>query len=135
VPKTSGKTALFHISKFLGKGGIGKVFLASRGEQKLALKFLQSTLDSKLLSFFREEVRLLSQLSHPNLVKIDDFYDLGSGAKLLDVDPTLSEKVPIQSPFFSMEYIEGQRLDTLIAQVAVVRGGYFLPHPVDLFAD
>src|ERR1051326_3794501 len=92
------KTVRFEILQLLGKGGGGEVFLAEdlAFQRKVALKFLTAPTQSQALEFFREEVSLLSRLSHPNLVKIFDFYHDSE-----DVD---SEKVfaPL-GPFFSME--------------------------------
>jgi len=109
------KKAAYKVLRPLGEGGIGQVFLAKHGGQQVALKFLRSTLDSKLVEFFQEEVRLLSQLSHPNLVKIYDFLDPELGATLFESETKI--KVPQSSPCFSMEFIEGLSLEQI-------------PHPI-----
>ncbi len=94
------KLGRFRIQKLLGTGGMGKVYLAEDRElhQSVALKFL-SHLDPASYEFFQEEVKLLARLSHPNLVKIFDFFSSTSQGGDFP-----------SGPFFSMEYIPGQAL-------------------------
>jgi len=91
----------YKIEKIIGSGGMGKVYLAKdlQLSQSVALKFLSSQLNSPNLSLFKKEVVFLSQFSHPNLVKIFDFYGTGHCQK--DLPP---------EPFFSMEYVQGKSL-------------------------
>src|SRR5262245_4928177 len=78
--ETARQIARYRILKLLGEGGMGQVYLAEDQSlgQKVALKFLLGTLDPSARRFFQEEVRLLSRLSHPNLVKIFDYLDEAS---------------------------------------------------------
>jgi eukaryotic-like serine/threonine-protein kinase len=77
----------------LGRGGGGAVYLVrdrTTGE-RIALKRLIHA-DTQSLLLLKQEFRSLAELHHPNLVKL---YELGHDAT---------------SPFFTMEYLEGQEL-------------------------
>lgn len=86
---------------------MGKVFLAHREGRDYALKFLNPGLGPEALGFFRGEVQVLSRLSHPNLVKIHDFY---AGAPELWEGAGLPEALKA-APFFSMDYLDGPSLE------------------------
>jgi transcriptional regulator with GAF, ATPase, and Fis domain/tetratricopeptide (TPR) repeat protein len=100
-------SARYRIVRKIGEGGMGTVFLGEDplSGEKVALKFLSpSSVGSR--AFFREEVRLLSRLSHPYLIKIFDYYESGEGRL-----SGLQENSPFAaSPFFTMEYLEGAAL-------------------------
>lgn len=55
----------------LGSGGFGEVWMAERNhdKRKFALKYLLAT-DSDSIAPFQREVRCLSRLDHPNIVRI-----------------------------------------------------------------
>ena len=93
----------FTLIKFLGKGGMGVVWLANdeRLAEQVALKFLPGEIahNAEALEDMRRETRKSRQLSHPNIIRIHD----------------LSEGVG-EAPFISMEFIEGQPLNALKAQ-------------------
>ncbi len=88
----------FRILRPLGRGGMGEVYLAEdpKQGQAVALKFLRPDLEEASVEGFREEVRLLSHLSHPNLIRIFDFFDAAR------IDPSRPAV-----PFFSMEHSAG----------------------------
>jgi Protein kinase domain len=93
----------FRIVTALGKGGMGEVFRAddlSLG-QSVALKFLPQKLahDADRLQRLRGEVKTARQVAHPNVCRV---YDLGEAAGQL---------------FISMEYVDGQDLGALLAQI------------------
>ena len=93
----------FRIVTTLGKGGMGEVFRAddlSLG-QSVALKFLPDKLarDPNRLQRLRGEVKTARQVAHPNVCRV---YDLGQADGQL---------------FLSMEYVDGQDLASLLAQV------------------
>src|SRR5262249_16316069 len=66
------------IYKELGRGGMGKVYLAQEeiGGRQAALKILSAELaqDSGFLHRFQREIETLSQLDHPRIVH---FYEAG----------------------------------------------------------
>lgn len=102
----------FWIGQPLGCGATGKVFSAQhrRSGRKAAVKVLHPHLaDQNLhLAAFRREAALLSQLDHPNLVKVLEWgEDLGR-------------------PFLVMELVEGCDLRTSLALDAL--GGQSLCH-------
>ena len=65
----------------LGRGGFGEVFVCKREEdgETLAMKVLLANQEDDAVARFRREVRLLSNLDHPNVVKVVDMQ--------LDVEP------------------------------------------------
>ncbi len=86
--------------KELGEGGMGKVYLAedTHREIKVVLKSLlpQYAENEELRQRFYREAQILSNLSHPAIVKMYDFF--------------IDEGIP----YMVMEYLEGQPLDTYI---------------------
>lgn len=89
--------ANYKIISLLGRGGMGEVYLAEDPQlgRKVAVKLVRQGLGTRsILDRFRYEERILAGLNHPNIARL---YDAGvtSGG----------------SPYFIMEYIEGERLD------------------------
>ena len=89
----------YRIQKRLGGGGMGNVYLAVRTsdyQQLVAIKVLRQDMDTKeILRRFRSEIQVLAVLGkHPNI------------ARLLDAGNTEEG-----SPYFVMEYVEGEFLD------------------------
>ena len=65
-------------TKVLGAGSFGKVFLSeniSDPSFKVAIKVLNKAKLKDHLDSIREEVRILSNLDHPNIVKYYETYD------------------------------------------------------------
>ena len=56
----------------LGQGGFGEVFVCERETdcEKFAMKVLKEAQGANAVARFRREVRLLSSLDHPNVVKV-----------------------------------------------------------------
>jgi DNA-binding response OmpR family regulator len=86
----------FRLIAQLGEGGMGKVFKArdERLEEDVVVKVMKETLtgDRKTLEHFKREIRLARKISHPNVVRIFDFWEAG----------------PLK--FVTMEYLEGTDL-------------------------
>ena len=86
----------FLITKVLGHGGMGTVYLAhdERKHRDVALKVLHEELREKdwIVARFAREVDFLRTLSHPNVV---DLIDAGYEGRML---------------YFTMEYIQGYNL-------------------------
>ncbi len=87
--------------KFLGRGGMGTVWLAEDAvlNRKVALKVLTSDSGSEYLaSRLMREAVVLARLEHPGIVPVHDAGTLADGAV-----------------FYCMKYVEGQTLDQHIA--------------------
>jgi formylglycine-generating enzyme required for sulfatase activity len=67
----------YHITRLLGKGGMGKVYLARRPDlpRDIALKVLLTEVadDTESAERFRLEARTTAQLKHPHIVTLYDF--------------------------------------------------------------
>ena len=90
----------YSIVRELGRGGMGAVYLAERADgqyqHRVALKLIKRGMDTEqVLARFRAERQILASLDHPNI------------ARLLDGGSTEQGL-----PFFAMEYIEGEPIDT-----------------------
>ena len=89
----------YRVLRELGRGGMGKVFLARRDddefERMVAIKLLKRDMDSdEIVRRFRHERQILANLVHPNIAEL---FDGGTTAGGL--------------PYFVMEYVEGIRID------------------------
>ena len=88
----------YQVVKLLGEGGMGAVFLVQDTMlgRYLALKVLQPEMSERIESdaHFRQEARMLSRLSHPNVVTIHSFGVTKEGVN-----------------YITMEYVEGQTLE------------------------
>lgn len=89
--------------EYRGSGGFGVVFRAHEInlDRKIAIKVLSSDkhVSDEIRSRFRREVRSLSKVNHPNVVRVFAFGQLEDGR-----------------PYYSMEYIEGQELSEIIKE-------------------
>lgn len=92
----------FQILKELSEGGMGKIFLAKDLELKeeIVLKFLKKKLieDRKILEKFKEEVKITRKLTHHNIVRFYDFWDIG------------------ELKFITQEYVEGKSLRKILSE-------------------
>jgi eukaryotic-like serine/threonine-protein kinase len=88
----------YKILSLLGEGGMGEVYLAedSNLHRQVAIKLVKAGLGrAGLLRHFQREERILAALTHPNIAR------LYGGAV-----------TPGGLPYFAMEYVEGERLDS-----------------------
>lgn len=79
----------FRIKKLLGEGGMGAVFLAEHRQVNLrvAFKFLRDPLaDEASIVRFMDEAQVLSRLSHPSLVRLNDCGALADGTLYLQME-------------------------------------------------
>ena len=92
----------YRLTRMLGEGGMGQVFLAEHTELKepVALKLLPQHLaeDTGFVNRFREEARKLMKLSHTNIVQARHFDKQGDEFYLV------------------MEYVDGGDLTNFLGQ-------------------
>jgi len=97
------------ITKLLGRGGMGSVYLANqkRLNRSVAIKVLLSHLvgSSSMRSRFEREARIVARLRHPAIVTIHDFGVLPSG-----------------HAYLVMEYLDGDTLRQTIIRGALTLG-------------
>jgi serine/threonine-protein kinase len=87
----------YRISRPIGKGGMGEVFLAEDQAtgRSVAIKFLRNLYsEPELRRHFTREIHTLARLEHPYIARL---YELGVH--------------PNGTPYFVMEYVEGKPLD------------------------
>jgi serine/threonine-protein kinase len=92
----------YRVVALLGQGGMGEVYRAEdlRLGQTVALKFLRpQRTDERHLRYFYQEVRLSQRLAHPQVCRVHDLVESGS------------------LRFLSMEYIEGESLQSLLRRI------------------
>jgi len=109
----------YSLVRILGRGGMGIVWLAKdeRLGCEVALKFLppQIRYDASALDDLRRETARSHKLSHPNIVRVHDLYE-----------------VPGEDAFISMEYVDGRNLaDLRVEQPARVFSWAFLKPVVE----
>ncbi|WP_414578000.1 protein kinase domain-containing protein [Anabaena sp. CCY 9402-a] len=63
----------YRVIRQLGEGGFGKTFEASQNNTLKVLKVLTLD-DSKAVSLFQQEARVLSQLNHPGIPKAEEYF-------------------------------------------------------------
>src|SRR5688572_12490104 len=93
----------FRVIGLLGRGGMGEVYRADdlKLGQPVALKFLPPVLatDPVRRERFFAEVRITRQLSHPNICRVYDIEEVDA------------------LHFLSMEYIDGEDLESLLKRI------------------
>jgi predicted Ser/Thr protein kinase len=97
----------YRIIALLGRGGMGEVYRADdlSLDQQIALKFLPQFANSEeTLGRFRNEVRIARRISHPNVCRV---FDIGQADDLI---------------FFTMEYIDGEDLGSLLRRIGRLPG-------------
>jgi serine/threonine protein kinase len=97
---------LYEITREIGRGGMGSVYLATRDDDQfqhqVAIKVVRRGMDTDLvLARFRNERQILAGFDHPNIARL---FDGGSTETGL--------------PYFIMEYVEGRPL----MSIAIVTG-------------
>jgi serine/threonine-protein kinase len=97
----------YHITKKLGEGGMGQVYLAEHVKmgRRCAIKIMMpgTMSDPEAISRFNREAANASQISHPNVCAIYDFGETPDGLIYL-----------------AMEFIEGSSLTALLDDVKTV---------------
>ena len=104
APQPARTIGVYDLDRLIGKGGMGAVYLAHRGdgqyEQKVAVKLIALPLAADFLrERFRQERQILATLDHPNITRL-----LAGGV------------TPEGDPYLVMEYVDGQPLDAYCDQ-------------------
>ena len=99
----------YRVVSLLKRGGMGEVYRAEdlKLRQQVALKFLPRSLtrDGAALARFHGEVRLARQVSHPSVCRV---FDVGEADG---------------RPFLSMEFIDGEDLQSLLRRIGRISYG------------
>src|SRR5579863_3068895 len=106
-PLSGERLGAYRILHEIGRGGMGAVYLAVRDDElyrkKVAIKVVKRGMDTtEVLSRFRYERQILANLDHPYI------------AGLYDGGTTYDGR-----PFFVMEFVEGQPVDTFCRERAL----------------
>lgn len=92
----------YHVLKFLGEGGMGRVYLAQhvKMNRQCAIKVLGAAhaQDADAAQRFTHEASFAAQITHPNVAAI---YDFGESADLV---------------YIAMEFVDGSSLTSIIAE-------------------
>ena len=108
----------YQVIRSLGSGTMGMVMLVEKEGQKYAIKIMRSDIsdinDNEHLERFKREAEVLTQLKHPNIIKV---YEYG-----------IYEKDDV--PYLVMEYIAGHPLDyqmehgnlTMDEKISIIKG-------------
>lgn len=91
----------FTIDRYLGRGGMGEVYLAHRSDadfvQQVAIKLLRAEASEKSQLFARER-RLLASLNHPHIARLIDGGMAADGR-----------------PYMVMDYVDGRPIDVWVS--------------------
>jgi len=76
APRIGGRFGPYRILKEIGRGGMGRVFLAERADEEyrqvVALKVAHDARSAAGLRLFRDERQILATLQHPNIARLMD---------------------------------------------------------------
>ena len=88
----------YDITREIGEGGMGTVYLATRDGVSVCVKLLKRGMDTDaLLARFRQEAEILTELDHPYIAHVEGGASTDDGL-----------------PYFVMEYIEGKEIDAYV---------------------
>ena len=98
----------YKLTRLIGYGGMGAVFEAKQiaSGKTVAIKVMSRELAAypEALARFRREVKVTTELAHPNIIDVVDF-----GA------------APTGEPYLVMEYLEGEDLERCLVRVERLR--------------
>lgn len=107
----------YRVVRMIGRGGMGEVYEAVDLEtgERVAVKTVLSKFlgSSKVLARFRREIDLSRRISHPNVLRIQDVFELPPNGD----DP---EEHQLPAPCMVMEYLEGETLADRLEQGRLV---------------
>ena len=98
APRIGGRFGPYRIIKEIGRGGMGRVFLAERADEEyrqvVALKIAHDVRSAEGLRSFRYERQILATLQHPNIARLMDGGTTEDGV-----------------PYLVMEHVQGVPID------------------------
>jgi eukaryotic-like serine/threonine-protein kinase len=104
----------YRLTRLISQGGMGTVFEAIqlRLNRRVAVKIMvpELTENAVAMARFKREVKVTSQLAHPNVVQLLDYGATGSG-----------------QPYLVTEFLEGEDLEQRLARVACMAVPAVLP--------
>ncbi len=96
----------YKIVRLVGRGGMGEVYEAQDlvTAERVAVKTVLTKLlgNVKVIARFRREIELSNRMSHPNVLKIHDVFEMPPDKTAL--------RVRASAPCMVMEYLEGETL-------------------------
>ena len=107
-PNLLGQTLFgtYTITDKIGEGAMGAVYLAKQGQtgQRIAIKLLtrEAQRDQETVQRFLREARVISMLTHPNVVRVFVFGETSTGVS-----------------YIAMEYVDGLPLENLVRREAL----------------
>ncbi len=109
------------ITRLIGRGGMGAVYQARQKnlDRMVALKILPPEIgrDPAFAERFTREAQAMARLSHPHIVTIHEFGQLGARAASPAFSPTPNAAEDGHAPglyYFLMEYVDGMSLRGLL---------------------
>jgi eukaryotic-like serine/threonine-protein kinase len=97
-PRIGGRFGPYRLIKEIGRGGMGRVFLAERADEEyrqvVALKIAHDARSAEGLRSFRDERQILATLEHPNIARLMDGGTTEDGV-----------------PYLVMEHVQGVPID------------------------
>ena len=108
-PRLGDRLGSYRVQGVIGRGGMGSVYLATRDDdqfqRQVAIKIVKRGMDTaEVLARFRYERQILANLEHPYIASLYDGGTTEDGR-----------------PFFAMEYVQGQPVDTFCRDQALDR--------------
>src|SRR5689334_16156456 len=99
MPSSGQLVGRYQLTKLLGQGGFGNVYLAfdPTVQRNVAIKLL-TAISSDALSRFRNEAATVGKLQHPNIVTMYDYGEYES------------------RPYIAMEYVDGHTLQHIVRE-------------------
>jgi len=123
MPDLGGTTNNYEILAQLASGGMAEIFLArvtavAGVERHVVLKRILPAFrdDPQMVAMFLDEARLQAQLRHPNIAQLHDVGRLGG------------------SYFYTMEYVHGETVQSLMHRAAIKREPIPLQHVLTIAA-
>jgi eukaryotic-like serine/threonine-protein kinase len=122
APRIGGRFGPYRIIKEIGRGGMGRVFLAERADEEyrqvVALKIAHDARSAEGLRWFRDERQILATLQHPSIARLMDGGTTDEGVPYLVMENV--QGVPIDEYCVANALSVRQRLELFTTICAAV---------------